>query len=103
MSQRTSPASNAAGRGRRDGAATRPRRSLTARDSSSLRAGASPSQKGIDGGAPLASATRTTPVVTCRICHDALPSWKMSPALLSIAKSSLSVPTNVSSGSSTTR
>jgi hypothetical protein len=50
------------------------RRSLTARDSSLLRAGASPSQNGIDGGAPFASATRTTPVVTCRICHDALPS-----------------------------
>src|SRR5476651_2500237 len=38
------------------------RRSLTARDSSSLRAGASPSQKGMVGGAPLASATRTTPL-----------------------------------------
>ena len=37
------------------------------------RAGASPSQKGIVG-APFASATRTTPVLTCRICHDALPS-----------------------------
>src|SRR5216110_2389063 len=74
------------------------RRSLTARDSSSLRAGASPSQNGIVGGAPLASATRTTPLPTCMICHEALPSWKMSPALLSMAKSSLSVPTTVSSG-----
>ena len=32
------------------------------------------------GGAPCASATRTVPLVTCRICHDALPSWKTSPA-----------------------
>ena len=37
------------------------RRSLTALDSSSLRAGASPSQKGMVGGAPCASATRTVP------------------------------------------
>ena len=37
------------------------RRSLTARDSSSLRAGASPSQNGMFGGDPLASATRTVP------------------------------------------
>ena len=34
------------------------RRSLTARESSSLRAGASPSQNGMFGGAPFASATR---------------------------------------------
>ena len=38
------------------------RRSLTSRDSSSLRAGASPSQNGMFGGAPFASATRITPV-----------------------------------------
>ena len=75
----------------------------TARESSSLRAGASPSQNGIVGGAPCASRTRTVPATTCVICHDALPSWKMSPPLLSMAKSSLSVPTNVSSGSTTTR
>ena len=31
------------------------------------------------------------------------PSWKMSPAMLSTAKSSFTVPMNVSSGSSTTR
>ena len=35
-----------------------PRSPLTARDSSSLRAGASPSQNGMFGGAPFASATR---------------------------------------------
>ena len=56
------------------------RRSLTARDSSSLRAGASPNQNGMLGGAPFASATRTTPVRTCRMRQDMLPSWKMSPA-----------------------
>ena len=39
--------------------------SLTARESSSLRAGASPSQNGSVGGAPCASATRTTPGPTC--------------------------------------
>ena len=50
------------------------RRSLTARDSSSLRAGASPSQNGIFGGAPLASATRTVPEATCNTRQDALPS-----------------------------
>jgi hypothetical protein len=50
------------------------RRSLTARDSSSLRAGASPSQKGIVGGAPMASATRTVPDTTRVICHEAFPS-----------------------------
>ena len=51
------------------------------------------------GGAPFASATRTVPLVTCRICQDAFPNWKMSPALLSMAKSSFSVPMNVSPGS----
>jgi hypothetical protein len=35
--------------------------------------------------------------------HDVLPSWKMSPGSDSIAKSSLSVPMNVPSGSSSTR
>src|SRR5258708_22197982 len=79
------------------------RRSLRARESSSLRAGASPSQNGIVGGAPWASATRTVPAVTCVICQELLPSWKMSPALLSMAKSSFSVPMKVSSPSSTTR
>ena len=72
---------------------------LTAADNSSLRDGASPSQKGRFGGAPFASATRTVPAPTWRICHDALPSWKMSPAALSMAKSSLSVPMKVSSPS----
>ena len=37
------------------------------------------------------------PPVTCRIRHDALPSWKTSPAFVSMAKSSFSVPMNVSS------
>ncbi len=78
-------------------------RSLTSRESSSLRAGASPSQNGMLGGAPFASATRMTPVSTWRTCHDVLPSWKMSPAMLSMAKSSFTVPMNVSSGSTTTR
>jgi hypothetical protein len=50
------------------------RKSLTSRDNSSLRAGASPSQNGMFGGAPFASATRMTPVPTCSTCHDVLPS-----------------------------
>ena len=104
---RSPPSSSRSCRRRTAGSSSRrstsARRSLTARDSSSLRAGASPSQNGIVGGAPFASATRTLPPATCRMSHDALPSWKMSPALLSIAKSSLSVPMNVSSGSRTTR
>ena len=79
------------------------RKSLTARDNSSLRAGASPSQNGIVGGAPFASATRTVPDVTWRIRQDALPSWMMSPAFDSMAKSSFSVPMKVSCGSRMTR
>ena len=65
--------------------------------------GASPSQNGIPGGWPCASSTRTLPDSIRRIFHDALPSWKISPAILSTAKSSLTVPMNVSVGSSTTR
>ena len=59
----------------------------------------------VDGAFGLwaAAAPARAHLVTCRIRQEALPSWKMSPALLSMAKSSLSVPTNVSSGSSTTR
>ena len=71
-------------------------------DSSSLRPGASPSQNGIVGGAPCASSTRTRPRSTRRMRYDMLPSWKMSPAMLSTAKSSLTVPTIVACGSSTT-
>ena len=81
---------------------TSPRRSDTARDSSSLRAGASPSQNGIVGGAPRASSTRTLPGSILRMRHEVLPSWKMLPAMLSIAKSSLTLPTRMSPGSSTT-
>ena len=80
-----------------------PRSRLTAIESSSLRAGASPSQNGMFGGAPLASATRMTPAPTCSTRHDMLPSWMTSPAMLSMAKSSFSVPMKVSSGSSTIR
>ena len=75
----------------------------TASDNSSVRPGASPSQKGMPGGWPCASSTRTMPELTRRIRHEALPSWKISPAILSTAKSSLTVPMNVSLGSRTTR
>src|SRR5262249_35458621 len=51
------------------------------------------------GHAPL----RSCPDSSLRIRYEACPSWKMSPGALSIAKSSFSVPTNVSVGSSTTR
>ncbi len=54
------------------------------------------------GGSPFASATRTMPGSTRRMRQEALPSWKMSPPLLSIAKSSLTVPTTVPSGSTRT-
>ena len=50
------------------------RRRLTALESSSLRDGASPSQNGMFGGAPFASATRMTPAPTRRTRHDMLPS-----------------------------
>ena len=71
-------------------------------ESSAVREGASPSQNGIVGGLPFASATRTTPGSTLRMRQDVLPSWKMSPVLDSMAKSSSSVPTSVPSGSSNT-
>src|SRR6476620_6014891 len=79
------------------------RRPETACESSFVRPGASPNQKGIPGGCPPASSTRTTPELTPRIRHDALPSWKTSPAMLSTAKSSFTVPMTVSPGSSSTR
>ena len=52
------------------------------------------------GAAPSASTTRTVPCSTRRIRQDVLPSRKTSPAIASMAKSSLTVPTSVSSGSS---
>ena len=72
-------------------------------DNSAVRAGASPIQNGIVGGAVPASRTRTTPSSTLRICHECVPSRKMSPAIDSTAQSSFTVPMNVSSGSATTR
>ena len=83
--------------------ATMSRRSRpTSSDSSSVRPGASPSQNGIVGGAPCAFCTRTIPFDTRRIRHDVVPSRKTSPAIASIAKSSPTEPTTVSSGSATT-
>src|SRR5258708_7003631 len=87
------------------------RRSLISRrnsakwnDSSSVRAGASPRQKGTLGGAPWASSTSTRPDFpsTRRIRHEVLPSSMMSPALLSTAKSSSSVPTSFFNDTATT-
>ena len=83
-------------------AATAARSAETAADSSRVRAGASPSQNGMVGGAPAASSTRTRPASTLRMRHERLPSRKMSPAMLSTAKSSLTVPTFNPCGSSTT-
>ena len=74
----------------------------TACESSSVRPGASPSQNGIVGAWPCASSTRTRPASTRRILYDVLPSWNTSPARLSTAKSSLTVPTFWPAGSSTT-
>src|SRR6059036_1121254 len=70
---------------------------------SSLRAGASPSQNGIEGGWPSASATRTTPLPMRRMRQEVLPSWNTSPGSDSMAKSSFSVPRKCPSGSSSTR
>src|SRR2546425_9345443 len=62
------------------------RRSISARtaatsaESSIVRDGASPRQKGIVGGAPWASSTRTLPVSTPRMRQEELPSRMMSPA-----------------------
>ena len=71
-------------------------------ESSSVRPGASPFQNGIVGGAPCASSTRTRPGSTRRMRHEVVPSRNTSPARLSTAKSSSSVPTVVPSGSATT-
>ena len=54
------------------------------------------------GGCPFASATRTMPGSMRSTRHEALPSWKMSPAFDSTAQSSFTVPTSVPSGSSLT-
>ena len=75
----------------------------TSSDSSMVRPGASPSQNGTDGGAPCASTTRTMPGSTRRIRHECVPSRNTSPAMDSIAQSSFTVPTRVSSGSASTR
>jgi hypothetical protein len=78
------------------------RTAATSADNSAVRAGASPRQNGIVGGAPCACSTRTVPVSTPRIRQDVLPSKMMSPARLSTAKSSSSEPTTVPSGSAIT-
>jgi hypothetical protein len=59
-------------------------------------------QNGIVGVAPRASSTSTRPDPTRRIRQDVLPSRKMSPAKLSTAKSSSTVPTTLPSGCWTT-
>ena len=51
------------------------------------------------GGRPWASSTRILPFSTRRIRHELFPSCTMSPAVLSMAKSSFSVPMKVSVGS----
>ena len=78
--------------------ATPARRPDTSSESSAVRLGASPTQNGIVGRAPSASITRTSPAVTRRMRHECVPRRKTSPAIDSMAKSSLTVPTNVSSG-----
>ena len=62
-----------------------------------------PARTGTVGEAPSASTTRTVPGSILRIRQVALPRRKTSPAIDSMAQSSLTVPTRVSSGSSTTR
>ena len=84
-------------------AATSRRRDPTSADNSGVRPGASPSQKGIVGGAPWAFSTRTVPDSMRLMRQEVVPSRKMSPAMLSMAQSSLTVPTKVPSGSATTR
>ncbi len=68
-----------------------------------MRAGASPIQNGMVGGVVAGVAHPHDPGSTLRICHEWVPSRKMSPAIDSTAQSSLTVPMNVSSGSATTR
>ncbi len=79
------------------------RKAATWPESSAVRAGASPRQKGMFGAAPCASSTSTRPLdVTRRMRHDVFPSSITSPAMLSTAKSSSTVPIGVPSGSATT-
>ena len=80
------------------------RSTATCSESSAVRAGASPSQNGIPGGAPCASSTSTRPeeLSMRRMRHEVLPRMKMSPAIDSTAKSSSTVPTMVPSGEATT-
>ena len=68
-----------------------------------MRAGASPSQNGIVGGGVAGVAHPHHARLDRRICHEWVPSRKMSPAIDSTAQSSLTVPMKVSSGSATTR
>ncbi len=75
----------------------------TSSESSRVRPGASPRQKGMVGAAPWASSTRTRPASTRRMRQEVVPSRNTSPARLSTAKSSSSVPTVLPSGSATTR
>ena len=83
-------------------AASSSRSADTSSESSPVRPGASPSQNGSVGLLPCASSTRTRPLSTRRIFHGVFPSRKTSPATLSTAKSSCTVPTNVPSGSAMT-
>ena len=79
------------------------RSSESCSESSGVRDGASPRQNGTFGDAPWASSTSTRgSVQTRRIRHEVLPSSMMSPARLSTAKSSSTVPTVASSGVATT-
>ena len=78
------------------------RSSLTALESSALRPGASPFQKGTVGGTPWAFSTRTRPASTRRMRQESLPSRKTSPARLSMAKSSSRCPMSAPSGSAMT-
>jgi hypothetical protein len=63
-----------------------------------LRDGASPSQNGIDGGWPWASATRTVPLPMRRIRHEVLPSWKTSPGSDFDGEVLVQLPTTVAFG-----
>ena len=62
-----------------------------------------PSRTGSSGARYRRRARAPRPSSTLRICHEWVPSRKMSPAIDSTAQSSLTVPMNVSSGSATTR
>src|SRR5271170_7810820 len=71
-------------------------------ESSIVREGASPRQKGTLGGAPFASSTDKEPDCTRRIRQEEFPRRKISPLRLSTAKSSSTVPIMAPSGSATT-